>query len=478
MVFNSLTFLVFLAIVLFLHHLPLSWRVKKWNLWWSSYLFYAAWNPPFVILLWISTLVDWWAGKWLAEAKTTTGKKAFLILSLSVNLGLLGFFKYGTFLLENFQQLLSLLDISFQPARPDIILPVGISFYTFQSMSYTLDIYRGKIKPWSSFSDFALYVTFFPQLVAGPIVRAFDFLPQLATVRRATSGMLGWGLFLITLGLFQKVILADGIFAPVVDTVFGAVHDACLLDGWIGVLAFSSQVFFDFSGYSTCAIGTGLCLGFTLPDNFRFPYGAIGFSDFWRRWHVSLSSWLRDYLYISLGGNRKGRLQSQVNLMLTMLLGGLWHGASWHFVIWGCLHGAYLIMERGLRHIFTGKTGTRKDTPAGARGFFLALVTFALLNFSWIFFRATDLRSSFILLKTMTLGGAPGQNSLLAPSEVIIVFLLTGALVTTHWFMRNTSLEAAAARIPWGLRAVIVSFLIIALVLAPGEDRAFIYFQF
>jgi alginate O-acetyltransferase complex protein AlgI len=478
MVFNSLTFLVFLAIVLFLHHLPLSWRIKKWNLWWASYLFYAAWNPPFVMLLWISTLVDWWAGKWLAEAKTTTGKKAFLILSLSVNLGLLGFFKYGTFLLENFQQLLSLLDISFQPASPDIVLPVGISFYTFQSMSYTLDIYRGKMKPWGSFSDFALYVTFFPQLVAGPIVRAFDFLPQLASVRRATSGMLGWGLFLITLGLFQKVILADGIFAPVVDTVFGAVQAASPLDGWTGVLAFSSQIFFDFSGYSTCAIGTGLCLGFTLPDNFRFPYSAIGFSDFWRRWHISLSSWLRDYLYIPLGGNRKGRLQAQINLMLTMLLGGLWHGASWNFVFWGGLHGTYLIMESGLKQIFAGKTGAQKDIPAGPKGFFLALLTFTLLNLSWIFFRATDFRSSFILLKTMTLGGATCQNSLLAPPTVIIVFLLTGALLTTHWFMRNTSLEAVAARIPWGLRAVIASLLIIALALAPGEDRAFIYFQF
>ncbi len=478
MVFNSLTFIVFLAVVLFLHHLPLSWKVKKWNLWWSSYLFYAAWNPPFVVLLWISTLVDWWAGKWLAQAKTESGKKAFLILSLSVNLGLLGFFKYGTFLLENFQQLLSLLDISYQPARPDIILPVGISFYTFQSMSYTLDIYRGKIRPWNSFSDFALYVTFFPQLVAGPIVRAFDFLPQLTSVRRASSAMMGWGLFLISLGLFQKVILADAIFAPVVETVFGAVQNASPLDGWIGVLAFSSQVFFDFSGYSTCAIGTGLCLGFTLPDNFRFPYSAIGFTDFWRRWHVSLSSWLRDYLYFPLGGNRKGMLRTQINLMLTMLLGGLWHGASWNFVIWGGLQGTYLIVERGLKQIFSGKTGDRKGAPAGAGGFFLALLTFGLLNFSWIFFRAGDLTSSLILLKTMTYAGAVGQSSLLPLSEVITVFLLTGALVTTHWFMRHTSLEAVAAEIPWVIRALIASFFIIALVLAPGEDRAFIYFQF
>ena len=480
MVFNSLSFLVFLATVLFLHHLPFSWRVKKWNLWWASYLFYAVWNPPFVILLWISTLVDWWAGKWMAEAKTSSWKKACLLLSLCVNLGLLGFFKYGTFLLENFQQLLALLGISFQPVRPDIVLPVGISFYTFQSMSYTLDIYRGKMKPWRSFSDFALYVTFFPQLVAGPIVRASDFLPQLIRVRRADAGMLGWGLFLISLGLFQKVILADGIFAPVVDTVFGAVQEASPLDGWIGVLAFSSQIFFDFSGYSTCAIGTGLTLGFSLPDNFRFPYGAIGFSDFWRRWHISLSSWLRDYLYFPLGGNRQGRLRALINLMLTMLLGGLWHGASWNFVLWGGLHGSYLIIERGLRLLsFAGNKQGPKATPGGSMGFLLALLTFFFLNISWIFFRGNDFHSSFLLFNTMIfIRGASFQEGLLAPGTMSIVFLLTGGLLAAHWFMRNSSLEAVFSRIPWGIRSIIISFLLIALALAPGEDRAFIYFQF
>lgn len=478
MVFNSLTFIVFLAVVLAFHHLPLSWRIRKWNLWWSSYLFYAAWNPPFVILLWVSTLVDWWAGKWLAEAKTVTGKKLFLILSLGVNLGLLSYFKYGTFLLENFIQFLSLLGITFQPAGPDIILPVGISFYTFQSMSYTLDIYRGKLKPWHSFSDFALYVTFFPQLVAGPIVRARYFLPQLAYPRQASSAMMGWGLFLITLGLFQKVVLADAIVAPVVDMVFGAIRNVSILDGWIGVLAFSCQVFFDFSGYSTCAIGAGLCLGFSLPDNFRFPYSAIGFSDFWQRWHVSLSSWLRDYLYIPLGGNKKGRARTLVNLMVTMLLGGLWHGAAWHYVFWGGLQGSYLIMERGLKSIIARTNGARTGPPGGARGFLLALLTFGLMNLSWIFFRAPDLSSSFFLFKTMTLGGPLGVSSLLAPSEVWTVFMLTSVLVTSHWFMRNTSLEAVAVRIPWGVRALIASCMIISLLLAPGEDRAFIYFQF
>jgi alginate O-acetyltransferase complex protein AlgI len=301
-----------LAVVLFLHHLPFPWQVKKWNLWIASYIFYAAWNPPFVVLLWISTVVDWFAGSWIYRTQKPSFKRALLFLSLGANLGLLGYFKYGEFLLENFIGFLSVFHIDFQPAAPDVVLPVGISFYTFQSISYSFDIYREKIRPWKRFSDFALFVTFFPQLVAGPIVRAADFLPQ----------TVDWGLSLIAIGLFEKIILADDILAPVADNVFAQPLSAGQMDTWIGTLAFSGQIFFDFSGYSICAIGTAMCLGFVLPDNFHFPYAAVGFSDFWRRWHRSLSTWLRDYLYISLGGNRKGSARTHLNLMLTMLIGG------------------------------------------------------------------------------------------------------------------------------------------------------------
>ncbi|MHC4180894.1 MAG: MBOAT family O-acyltransferase, partial [Planctomycetota bacterium] len=222
----------------------------------------------------------------------------WVLLSLITNLGLLGFFKYGGFLLENFVVLLNTAGIQYEPALPDIVLPVGISFYTFQTLSYTLDVYRGKTRPWMSFLDFALFVTFFPQLVAGPIIRSGDFLPQCIEPRRATGRQLSWGLTLLVLGLFEKIVVADGLLAPISDKVYAQAGEAGFLDAWCGTLAFSGQIFCDFAGYSTCAIGIALCLGFAIQDNFRFPYAAGGFSDFWRRWHVSLSSWLRDYLYI------------------------------------------------------------------------------------------------------------------------------------------------------------------------------------
>ena len=294
MLFNSYTFVLFFGVVLCLHNLRLPWRAKKFNLLLASYLFYAAWNPPFVVLLWISTLVDWFVAKRMHRAASPVVRRALLMVSLAVNLGLLGFFKYSGFLIENFRAVLQLVSIEFVPPRMDIILPVGISFYTFQTLSYTLDIYFGKTRPWHSFLDYALYVTFFPQLVAGPIVRAVHFLPQCPEPRRATRDELGWGLTLMLIGLFQKVVVADGLLAPVAEAVYDTKVVATPASAWLGTLAFAGQIFCDFAGYSTCAIGAALCLGFRLPRNFHYPYAAIGFSDFWRRWHISLSSWLRD----------------------------------------------------------------------------------------------------------------------------------------------------------------------------------------
>ncbi len=337
MPFNSLTFLVFFVIVLVGYHLPQSWRVKKTCLLIASYIFYAAWNPPFVILLWISTAVDWVAAQRIAATENRGKRRAWIAVSMVANLGLLGFFKYGGFVLDNFVTLSHAMGIPFTPMEFSIVLPVGISFYTFQTMSYSLDVYHRRAEPSPSFINFALYVTFFPQLVAGPIVRATDLIPQFEEERHATGPEFSWGLGLMSWGLFQKVVLADTLLAGAADSVFGtkaapplwmmagSIHWA---DAWLGSLAFGGQIFCDFAGYSTIAIGTALCLGFHVPENFRFPYAAIGFSDFWRRWHISLSTWLRDYLYIPLGGNRKGRVREYVNIMITMLLGGLWHGAS------------------------------------------------------------------------------------------------------------------------------------------------------
>ncbi len=471
MLFNSLTFIVFLAVVLFLHHLPFPWQVKKWNLWIASYIFYAAWNPPFVVLLWISTVVDWFAGSWIYRTQKPSFKRALLFLSLGANLGLLGYFKYGEFLLENFIGFLSVFHIDFQPAAPDVVLPVGISFYTFQSISYSFDIYREKIRPWKRFSDFALFVTFFPQLVAGPIVRAADFLPQTVEPRQASARQLGWGLSLIAIGLFEKIILADDILAPVADNVFAQPLSAGQMDTWIGTLAFSGQIFFDFSGYSICAIGTAMCLGFVLPDNFHFPYAAVGFSDFWRRWHRSLSTWLRDYLYISLGGNRKGSARTHLNLMLTMLIGGLWHGASWRFMVWGGLHGLYLILERWARRIFR----TTKFFEKSVIRLILAVWTYYLICITWIFFRAQDFSSAFTLMYKIFSGGT---GNLVRPTEALMVIVVNLALFAGHWILRDSSLEAVAKKISWKLRAVILAAILLTLILSPGEDRAFIYFQF
>ncbi len=479
MLFNSLTFLVFFAIVLALHSLPLRWTARKLILLSASYVFYAAWNPPFVALLWISTVVDYVAGRRIAAARGAGRRRFWLVASLCTNLGLLGFFKYANFALDSFVALLHAGGVHFQPLKLDLVLPVGISFYTFQTMSYTIDVYRGALKPSRSFLDFALFVTFFPQLVAGPIVRAADFLPQLDEPKRPDARHLVGGLLLLAIGLFEKVIVANLLAAPVADKVFASARYYGGWHAWVGTMAFSAQIFFDFAGYSTCAIGAAMCLGFRLPDNFRFPYAAVGFSDFWRRWHISLSTWLRDYLYISLGGNRKGKLRTYVNLMLTMLLGGLWHGASWKFVIWGGLHGFYLIGER-LLGILVGEPKAALHLLTRVA---LGLFTYLLVLITWVFFRAINLELALGQLRAMFTGqpmSPPDRPELyrLSDSDVCWTLGLTAVTLLTHWIMRNSSLEAAVARLPWWARGVLLAALVVALALSPGDERAFIYFQF
>lgn len=474
MLFNSFTFVVFLAIVLFLHYLPISWRWRKANLLLASYIFYAAWNPPFVALLWFSTIVDWFAAKEMERSDSAIVRRLMLGVSLGTNLGLLAFFKYGNFALDNFVQIMTACGISYSPAAMDIILPVGISFYTFQTLSYTLDVYRGRASTWNSFRDFALYVTFFPQLVAGPIVRAVDFLPQCSEPRKANSAQMGWGLSLLLLGLFQKVVVADGLLAPIADSVYSIAVTPTFTSAWIGTLAFTGQIFFDFSGYSTCAIGVAMCLGFSLPDNFRFPYAAVGFSDFWQRWHVSLSSWLRDYVYIPLGGNRGGAVRTCGNLLFTMLIGGLWHGASWVFVVWGGLHGLYLVIEKFVRSWAEARQlrTSRWMQP------FLGLLTFTLICFTWIFFRATTFQQAFSIARAMLGMSAGNAVSVVSHIAAVEVSIVLGLLVTFQWMLRNSTLEDAAKASPWWLHSGVLTLLFVSLVMMPGEDRAFIYFQF
>ncbi len=470
MVFNSYTFIVFFAIVLFLHNLPLSWKTKKINLLLASYIFYGAWNPPFTLLLIFSTLLDFYVGNALWKETNPIKRKFLLSLSLLGNLGPLAYFKYGNFLLENFTTFMQSIGIAYQPAALDIILPVGISFYTFQTLCYSLDMYKKKYKPVNSILDFSLFVTFFPQLVAGPIVRPDELIPQFTTPKKADSKMLSQGLFLLCLGLFMKVVLADSMLAKSANDVFDASNGKLvnIVDAWAGVLAFSGQIFFDFGGYSTCAIGIALCLGFHITDNFLYPYAAIGFSDFWKRWHITLSTWLRDYLYIPLGGNRHGEMRTYIALMLTMLIGGLWHGANWTFVFWGGLHGLYLCIER-----IGKKYGFSIPLPK----FGLALLTFFFVLITWVFFRAESFNSASNLLTSMfTMQGA--SNPILNYINLAKVFTIMPITLLVHWYMRDRKVLDTFDSIPTWKTTVAWTTILILLILSQESTSSFIYFQF
>ena len=471
MVFNSLTFVAFFACVLVLHSLPLSWTTKKVNLLIASYLFYSAWNPPFVILLWISTVVDWYAAQGLVKAKREATRHLWMLISVVANLGMLVYFKYGQFLLDNFTALMAAIGVTWQPAHYDIILPVGISFYTFATMSYTLDVYLRRAAPAQNLLDYALFVTFFPHLVAGPIMRPTELVPQFAQPRRASADQLRFGLALMTVGLFNKVVLADSFLSAAAERVYDSDKAPGMLDAWIGTLAFSGQIFCDFAGYSTTAIGAALCLGFAMPDNFRFPYAAVGFSDFWRRWHITLSSWLRDYLYIPLGGNRHGAQRTYVALMMTMLLGGLWHGANWTFVAWGGLHGLYLSVERVLRARFPNYR------PGPVAFVALGLLTYMLVNLTWVFFRAKTFGKAWEVLRGMT-GFNASTKPILATYYIVTVAAIVTAIVLTHWFMRARTLESVIARSPPLALGAIWGLMAFAIVISQGSGNAFIYFQF
>jgi alginate O-acetyltransferase complex protein AlgI len=494
MVFNSYTFIIFFAIMLGLHNLPISWKAKKTNLLLASYLFYAAWNPPFILLLWLSTVVDYFVGRALYTQPNKQKRRLLLVISLIGNLGMLCFFKYGGFILENFVHLTSALGINYHPAKPNIILPAGISFYTFTTLCYTIDMYKRKSEPVKSLLDFSLFVTFFPHLVAGPIVRPPQLVPQFETPRKATRQQLLDGLFLLSLGLFMKVACADTLLSGTADIVFNAHSIIGPLDAWMGVFAFSGQIFFDFAGYSTSAIGVAMCLGFILPQNFHYPYAAIGFSDFWRRWHITLSSWLRDYLYIPLGGNRAGNFRTYINMMITMLIGGLWHGANWTFVAWGGLHGIYLWVEKAIRDSRAKASGAPGDgmaapviataslgpnlTAKKPTSFIYALLTFLLICITWVFFRSSTFSDAWQLLVSMS-GHIPAAGPpLLTTINMVKVTVVIVLMLIFHWIMRDTAVLKTAAKLPWWVTGTVWAIILILVVMSQGTGKSFIYFQF
>ena len=457
MLFNTPQFFVFLVVMLGLFYASPK-PVRKWILLIASYFFYMSWNWRFAPLLLSLTAIDYAAAIWMERVTSPARRKLFLVLSLAANLAFLGFFKYYNFLSSMISSSLTL----------SIVLPLGISFHTFQSMSYVVDVYRGEQKAIRSPIDYAVFIAFFPQLVAGPIVRAREFFADYYNWAPPVSQERLRGVLWILLGLAKKMVLADQ-FAQIADSYFKnlAAHPGASA-AWSGVGAFAMQIFFDFSGYTDMAIGMALLLGFHFPTNFRRPYLAFSMTEFWHRWHISLSRWLRDYLYIPLGGNRHGSLATYRNLMLTMLLGGLWHGASWNFVIWGGYHGALLGLERvfGRKHF--------QEQPNRLAYPFRALLTFVLVCVGWVFFRAATLGDSVYVFRQMI---SWNGKEILIPVWLGCVLALS--LVISLFEEKFEWIERLAHGPAWAYVAAVVT-LLLSVELIGVTDKAvpFVYFQF
>ena len=471
MLFNTITFLLFFLLFYTLYRILKKARHRTILIVVASYIFYGFWNSPFVLLLVFSTLVDFYLGQKIAQADSSARKKAFLALSICSNLGVLAFFKYYNLFSQTSVTFLSFLGIDFHPPLLHIVLPVGISFYTFQTLSYAIDVYRGSLKCEKDIWTFASYVSFFPQLVAGPILRASQFIPQINETKSFEWKAIYHALFLIVLGLFKKMVLADNL-APYVERIYDHSFSPTILDAWFSTYAFSIQIFMDFSGYSDIAIGLGMLLGYKIPANFNNPYAAHSFSDFWKRWHISLSSWLRDYLYISLGGNRKGKFRTKVNLMLTMLLGGLWHGATWSFVAWGGLHGVYLIIE----HFFTRK----ERRPNNRLTMILKpLLIFHLVVITWVLFRA-DFDKAYKIVLAMVGTESSDSIQLLSNLNYVFIGLILISTLIFHKVFANRNFEVWLLGTKPKARAYmsIMVFMLFSIIALKGEGGAFIYFQF
>lgn len=391
MLFNSFIFFIFLGIVLLIFYVLPTKKSKNMFLLLASYFFYGYWDWRFCFLLIATTIVDFYIGNRLFATHDSQKRKVLLISSLVINLGVLGFFKYFNFFAESFQDIYSLFGAKADYLHLNILLPVGLSFYIFHNISYITDVYRHKIKPTTDWIDFGLFVAFFPQLVAGPIGRASVLLPQFAYKLKATRQQISGGIVLIITGLFRKVMIGDTT-GRYVDHIFGDLEAYKSIEILCGLVLFSIQIYADFSGYSHIARGTSKLFGVELMKNFEQPYLSRNITEFWRRWHISLSTWLRDYLYIPLGGNRKGVSRTYINLSLTMLLGGLWHGASWNFIIWGGLHGAYLALHK----LFLNSNTVQPDkiTSLTVKDVLNILGTYILVLFAWIFFRSTTWAST------------------------------------------------------------------------------------
>ena len=466
MLFNSYEFLFFLLPIVLAGYyllLPKGWRHGWLAL--GSYVFYGWWDYRFCGLLLLTTTIDYIAGGRIAVAATPTAKKRWLALSVVADLSILGFFKYYDLGAETANAIAQWLGAA-SGVVPllHLVLPVGISFYTFQSMSYSIDIYRGHARPARSWIDYACYVSLFPQLVAGPIVRYHEIDNQLRE-RSHTWAKAGAGITLFVLGLAKKVLLADAV-APMADWGF-AQNSIGLFGAWSSLVAYTLQIYFDFSGYSDMAVGLGLMLGFQFPQNFNSPYKSASITEFWRRWHISLSSWLRDYLYIPLGGNRKGPVRTYMNLFLTMLLGGLWHGANWTFMLWGAFHGALLALERMNR-----KRGFAWVFPRP----FQVILTFMLVMYGWVLFRAPTLEGVARMTKgLMGLNGWGVAYPLADAGTLNWGILILGMGIV---FAAKNTWEIRW-RPDWRLAASLAAlFVLCVAIFLVNTSSPFLYFQF
>ena len=480
MVFNSLEFLVFITLFLPAYFLTRG-NIRLGVSLAASYIFYGWWDWRFLFLIIGTTVMDFYLGQRMEATMGELPRRRLIAFSVVMNLTSLGFFKYFNFFIDSAQQSLHLLGYHAHFNTLHIILPVGISFYTFQSMSYTIDIYRHEIHAEKHFIRFATFVALFPQLVAGPIVRARDFLPQLQEDYTWDWDRFYSGMTRVVWGFFKKVAVADSL-APFVDLVFNAPHQFNSINLLVALIFYAFQIYCDFSGYSDIAIGLARIMGFTFLENFKTPYGAQNFSVFWQRWHISLSSWLRDYLYIPLGGNRHGALMTYRNNLLTMLIGGLWHGANWAFVFWGLLHGLYLIGQRLLTPAYTRMLYTLKVPERLQRGLNIAIV-FALTCFAWIYFRSGAYGShSFEVANTYIQGlfslegwnPATIQNKFWFIKNVFLIIILLFVETTNHyWHYPKRIAQSPAFR-------MIAYAAVIWLILWMGTfgAKAFIYFQF
>lgn len=459
MLFHSWNFAIFFVIV-YLVYLPL--RKTRFYLHWllaASYLFYGCWNPLYLLLISYSTAVNYYAVVLMQESPQK--KKFWLVVSIVNSLGLLGFFKYGVFVTDSLNVLLSMLKAPFVIPAPGMLFPVGISFYTFQAMSYTIDFYRSNIKRETSFIRFAAFVSLFPRLLAGPIERAGNLLPQLAEKPEISKENITDGLSLFVVGLFKKVALADYL-ALYVDKVYAAPG---LFDGLtltLATFAFAWQIYFDFSGYTDMARGIARMMGFNLMLNFNNPYLATGLGDFWRRWHISLSSWFKDYVYIPLGGNRRGQFNTYKNMFLTMVISGLWHGAAWTFVIWGAVHAIGRFMTRELEKTEFYKEKVPKILKQ--------LWVFIFVIFAWIFFRAESIGDAILIVQRIFTAGLANPNFPL----LALFFCLS------IWFYQFTFESKVKSILRWApLRIGIILFILLYLIIftAPSHEP-FIYLQF